>query len=123
MKKLLILVEDEKSIVGILKEEIKKSGINVEVALNGLIGMAKIKKDKPDLVLLDLILPNKSGLDILKEMRNDPELKDIPVIILSNLADDDHLKETISLGISDYLVKSNHELREVVSTVNKYINK
>ena len=123
MKKLLILVEDEKSIVGILKEEIKKSGINVEVALNGLIGMAKIKKDKPDLVLLDLILPNKSGLDILKEMRNDPELKDIPVIILSNLADDDHLKETISLGISDYLVKSNHELREVVSTVNKFINK
>lgn len=123
MKKILVLIEDEKSIADILKEQLEERGVEVEVAFNGIVGMKKIKEYDPDLVLLDLILPGENGIEILKEMRESERFKDTPVIILSNVTSSEYVSESMKLGVSDYLIKADHELKDVLNTVDKYLKR
>ena len=114
-------MEDEQSIAKLIKEELKSLDIEIEIVLNGSIAIEKIKSHKPDLILLDLLLPGKPGLEILKEVRESKDLKHIPVIILSNFNDPSHIDPAFKLGISDYLIKVDHTLEEVVSAVKKVL--
>ena len=83
--------------------------------------MDMVKKTKPDLVLLDLLLPKKLGIEVLKEMKLDAEVKDVKVLVLSNLDDDQDIKTALALGAVDYFVKTQHPLKEIVEKVKEHL--
>lgn len=119
----IFIVEDEDVLLKVLQEKFEKEKFSVSTAINGEGVVEMVRRDRPDLILLDLILPKKNGFEVLTELKIDPELKDIPVIVLSNLGQDEDIKHAFSLGAVDYLVKAQHPLNEVVEKVNTYLLK
>lgn len=117
----VLLVEDEAALSGIVKEELRGKGFDVKVAVNGEEALKFAQTFRPDMILLDLILPKKSGMDVLAELKLNPELKEIPVIVLSNLAEDESIKKALALGAKDYFVKTQHSIYEVIEKIQKYI--
>jgi DNA-binding response OmpR family regulator len=113
----LVIVEDEEALLGVLSEKMRKAGFEVLVARDGEEGMRVIEKSNPDLVLLDLILPKKDGFEVLLELKARQDLKMIPVIVLSNLDEDENLKKALRMGAEDYIVKTQHTVNEVVEKV------
>jgi len=81
------------------------------------------KSQKPDLILLDLILPKKDGFEVLKELKKDESTKEIPVIVLTNLEDIESVEKAIELGANTYLVKAQYTLNEVIQKVKKALEK
>ena len=120
MKKILF-IEDEFSLQKTLGEFLRKNGYEVISALDGETGLRVAKEKLPDLILLDLILPRKHGLDVLKDLKNDKKTKDIPVIILTNLESLEGVQKAIELGATTYLVKANYSLEEVVEKIKEQI--
>lgn len=120
MKKIL-LVEDEPSLQQTLGAILRQEGFEVVVALDGIMGLEKIKKEKPDLVLLDLILPKLDGFEVLKKIKGDPEIAQIPVIVLTNLEGTEDVEKALELGATTYLVKANYEIDEVVDKIKQSI--
>jgi CheY-like chemotaxis protein len=118
MKKILF-VEDETAIQKTLGESLRNKGYDVQSALDGEIALKLVKNEKPDLILLDIILPKKNGLEVLEELRKDKSTKDIPVIILTNLENIGEVERAIELGATTYLVKANYSLDEVIEKVKK----
>ncbi len=110
----IVIVEDEEALSKVLAEKFSKNGFETSVAKNGGEAIDVIRKNMPDIIALDLLLPRKNGLKILEEIKADPELKPIPVIVLSNLGEDEDIKTALRLGAEDYLVKSQHPINEVV---------
>lgn len=119
----ILIVEDEKSLVEILKEEFKGHGYDVDIAIDGEQAMERMIEKKPDLVLLDLLLPKKDGFAVMHDMKLDESLKNIPIVIISNLGQDEEIKRGLALGAIDYFVKSQHPLKEIVEKVRKYLVK
>lgn len=113
----VLIIEDETALARVLQEKFEWEKYEVKTAPNGEDGEELIKSFRPDIVLLDLILPRKSGFDVLDAMKKDPEVADIPVIILSNLGEDSDIKKAIQMGASDYFVKAQHPISEVVEKV------
>lgn len=107
--------------IKVLKEKFEKEGFKVSLAADGVEALSVIKKAKPDLVLLDLVLPKKDGFEVLEEMKASGDLKMIPVIVLSNLGQDEEIKRALNLGAKDYLVKTQHPINEVVEKVRDYL--
>jgi len=89
--------------------------------LDGEIGLSMAKKEKPDLILLDLILPKKAGFEVLQELKNEPETMEIPVIVLTNLESPDDVEKALELGAKTYLIKSNYNLEEILQKVEAAI--
>jgi DNA-binding response OmpR family regulator len=119
----IIFVEDEPTLQKTLCDILLKEGYDVKTASDGIAGLEMIKREKPDLVLLDLILPKMDGFTVLKKMREDAEIKDIPVMVLTNLEGTSDVEKVLELGATTYLVKANYELREVVEKVKKTLEK
>jgi len=117
----ILIVEDEEFLVRALKDNLISEGYSVSVAMDGEAAFDELKKKKPSLILLDLLLPKKNGFDVLKDLKKDPELQLIPVVILSNLGEDSEIKKALELGANDYFVKSQHPIQEVVEKVREYI--
>lgn len=115
----ILMIEDDKFLRKIYKNKLSKSGFEFVEAINGIEGLNKVLFEKPDLVLLDLILPRKNGFDVLIEMKRNPATKKIPVIILSNLGQETDIQRGLSLGAQDYLVKTDVSLSEVVNKVKE----
>ena len=113
----LLLIEDEEPLAEVLQTKLQREGFTVSVANDGAEGLAKLKSERPDLVLLDIILPKMSGFDILEEMRKDPELPHPPVIIISNSGQPVEIERAKALGAVDYLVKADFDPEEVVTKV------
>ena len=88
-------------------------------ALDGQIGWELVKKEKPNLILLDLILPKIHGFEVLRKIKTDPETKNIPVIVLTNLEGISDIDKALELGATTYLVKATYSLKEVVEKVKK----
>ena len=120
MKKILF-IEDEVAIQKTLGEFLRKKGYEVQSALDGEVGLRLAKTGNPDLILLDLILPKKHGLDVLKELHLDNNTKNIPVIILTNLENVGEVEKAIEFGATTYLVKANYSLEEVTEKVKKLL--
>lgn len=116
-KKKILIVEDEQPIVKILKEKLKK--YELYSAGNGIEGLEMAKKIKPDLILLDLIMPKMDGTEMLKKLRSTSWGKHIPVMILSNLSYTEKEKEEILSTVDDYLVKSNWNIQDITNKVIK----
>lgn len=120
MKKILI-AEDEEVLVNVLKDRFEAEDWEVIVAKDGVEAIAAIEKEPLfDLILLDLLMPKKDGFEVLKEVRGNPELKNLPIIVLSNLGGDDDIKKALALGANDYFVKTQHPMSEIVEKAKKY---
>jgi DNA-binding response OmpR family regulator len=112
--KKVMIFEDDDFLRSLVVTKLQKESLLVATNVDGANALAGVKAEKPDIILLDLMLPAASGFDILKELRNDAETKDIKVIIFSNLGDEEDITKGNELGATDYLVKSNFTLDELV---------
>jgi CheY-like chemotaxis protein len=117
----ILIIEDDKFYGNIFKTKFTQLNYNVAIAQDGIQGIAEAKKQKPDLILLDLIMPLKNGFETLIELKNDPSLKDIKVIVLSNLGQEDDVQKAKKIGAVEYIIKANVSLQEVVDKVNLYL--
>lgn len=117
--KTILFIEDEPSLQKTLGDTLRNGGYNVISALDGQNGLKLAKTKKPDLILLDLILPKLNGFDVLRELKDDETTKDIPVIILTNLESIEDVNKAIELGANTYLVKAQYSLKEVFEKIKK----
>jgi DNA-binding response OmpR family regulator len=120
MKKVLI-IEDEEILAKILQEKFREEGFEVEIAGDGDAAFPTADDFQPDIVILDLILPKKDGFQVLEELKSDERLKKIPVVILSNLGQEEEIKRGYELGAVDYLVKAKNPIKGVVEKVKKHL--
>jgi DNA-binding response OmpR family regulator len=119
MKKTILVVEDEEALLRALSETLAREGFTVLKALNGEEGLRIAKQKKPDLVLLDLVMPRVDGMNMLAEMRKTPWGKDMQIMILTNLSDDKKVAESLEQGVHDYMIKTDWSLQEVVKKVKE----
>jgi len=118
MKKILF-IEDESALQKTFGDILKSKGYGVLKALDGESGLRSAQGERPDLILLDLILPKMDGFEVLKELKENEETKSIPVIILTNLEETEDIQKALELGATTYLVKSSYTLEEVVNKIEK----
>lgn len=116
----VLIVEDEEILAKVLEEKFKDEKFEVRIAIDGEVVLAEAKSFKPDIIVLDLILPKKDGFEVLKELKSNAILKQIPVVVLSNLGQDEEIKKVLSLGAVDYFVKTQHPIKEVVEKIKSY---
>jgi len=123
MSKKILLVEDEELIIDLLSKKLEKEGYQISIAKNGEEGLMIMKSGKPDLVLLDIIMPKKGGFEVMEEMQRDEELRKIPVIVISNSGQPVELDRAQKLGARDWLIKTEFDPKEVLEKVKKQIGK
>jgi len=121
-EKIVLIVEDEPILTKLYREKFEQAGFIVEVAGNARQGVALAKRTKPDIVLLDILLPEENGLYFLQEVRTDRVLADLPVIIFSNYRNTIIEESAKRLGVSEYITKANFDPDEVVDKVKKILN-
>jgi CheY-like chemotaxis protein len=119
MSKKILLIEDDNFLVEMYKTKFEREGYEIVTAMNGGEGLERAVKEKPDLILLDMVLPEKDGYEVLDELKGDKETKDIPVIILSNLGQNGEVKKGKEKGAEDYFIKSNFTPGQLVDKINK----
>ncbi|PIW89849.1 MAG: response regulator [Candidatus Nealsonbacteria bacterium CG_4_8_14_3_um_filter_40_11] len=119
MPKTILFIEDESALQKTFGEIFKQEGYEMTSALDGEVGLRLAKTKKPDLILLDLILPKINGFDVLKQLKEDPDTKEIPVIVLTNLEGMQDIEKVIGLGATTYLIKANYSLVEVMEKIKK----
>jgi len=119
--KKILMIEDERIIVDLLKRKLEKEGYQVSVGRDGVEGLEKMRKDKPELILLDIVMPRMGGLEVMEKMREDNELKDIPIVVISNSGQPIELDRAKKLGAKDWLVKTEFDPQEVIRKVKKQI--
>ncbi len=117
MGKRILFIEDEEALQRALTDTLSSSGYTTFQAVNGEEGVVMAQKEIPDLILLDLILPKKSGFEVLQELKKDPATKNIPVIILTNLEGSEDVERALASGATTYLVKANYSVHDVVAKV------
>lgn len=117
----ILIIEDERFIINPLEITFKKNKWHLSVAANGEDGLVMAKKLKPDLILLDLVLPKMNGYEVLEILKSDPETKDIPVLIISNLARESEIKKGLAGGAVDYIVKANFSMKGLLEKIEKYL--
>lgn len=119
MAKNILIVEDELTMQRALKNRLEHAGYAVRSANDGIEAVAEMEKAAPDLVLLDLIMPKLDGISVLRQMKTADGLKNIPVVILTNLSSGDKVAEAMQLGTFDFLVKANYSLDDVLKKVRE----
>ncbi|MCX6759901.1 MAG: response regulator [Candidatus Nealsonbacteria bacterium] len=117
MAKKILVIEDDKFLRELISQKLMKEGYDIFEAIDGEKGIEAIKSEKPDLVLLDLILPEVDGFGVLAKVKEDPALAQIPIIILSNLGQKDDIEKGLKLGAVDYLIKAHFTPNEIVEKI------
>ena len=107
MPKKILFVEDDEGFFNIFSVPLKMKGYDVVHVADGALAVDKVIGEKPDLVLLDIVLPGTSGLDILKELREREETKDVKIVMLTNFGSDENINKAMEYGSNDYLMKYN----------------
>lgn len=118
----VLIVEDDSFLANIYKTKFEMEGFKVSVSENGETGLADVKKKKPAIVLLDILLPKLDGFAVLMKLKEDAETKNIPVILLTNLGQKDDVQKGLDLGAVDYLIKAHFKPSEVVEKVKKVLS-
>lgn len=119
----VLLIEDDELFVKMYQKKFNREGIDLEVAFNGEDGLAKIESSKPDLVILDLMMPKLGGVGVIRKVRANPEIKATPIIIMTNLnAGSDEVNEAMGLGIKETILKTEVTPEQIVETAKKYLN-
>ena len=117
----ILVVEDETFLVKIYNMKLKKEGYDVTIATDGEQAVKLAEEIKPDLILLDLILPKLNGFEALEKIKAIASIKNTPVVVLSNLGQDDDIKKAKSLGAVDYLIKANFSIQDVVQKIRDVV--
>lgn len=115
------MIEDNVFLRKLYRDKLDRAGFGFIEATNGIEGINKIMVEKPNLIMLDLLLPRKNGFDVLAEIKQNKDTKNIPVIVLSNLAQEVDVKEAMKLGAAEYLIKSEVRLSEVLDKIKKIL--
>lgn len=118
----VVIVEDDKFISKAYANGLTKAGFTVHVAYDGVQGIKKIDAHNPDIVLLDLIMPKKDGFQVLEILRANAATADLPVIVLSNLGQEEDIERANRLGANSYFVKADHSLHDIIDVVHEHIN-
>jgi len=121
MKKILI-VEDDNILAKAFNITLQDEGYETLVAVDGEDALAKLHNFLPDLILLDLIMPKKSGEDVLKEIKKDDRLKDVPVLISTVKSDTGSISRCVELGIRGYFIKAHYTLEDIAKEVKKVLS-
>ena len=121
MAKKILIIEDDKFLRELISRKLGDEEFEIDEAVDGEEGLKRIKEGKPDLILLDLILPNIDGFEVLSRMKEDPQLAAIPVIILSNLGQKEEVERGLKLGASDYLIKAHFTPGEIIEKIKNVI--
>ena len=121
MNKTILVIEDEDELRKNILNILGILGFKTFEASDGEEGLKTAQAEKPNLILLDLILPKKDGFEVLKELKADEKTKDIPVIVLTNLEGVGDVEKALTLGATTYLVKANYELEDVLKTVKSQL--
>lgn len=115
----ILLIEDDPLMVNLYRKIFARAGYVVEIAQRGGAGLEKAKEVLPDLILLDIMMPEMDGFEVLEKLKKDDKTKSIPVIALTNLAGEEDAKRALDLGAVAYVVKSEHDPREVLEIVKE----
>jgi|SRR3989344_2627242 len=119
--KKIIVAEDDQFLSNAYRVKLTKEGYDVKMVADGIELIDLLKTDKPNLIILDLLMPKKDGFEALKEIKADPNLKDIPIIIASNLGQTNDIDLGMELGAQDYIVKSDLSLEDLVKKIKEFI--
>lgn len=119
----ILIIEDDKFLRNLIVRRLEREGFIMEEAVNGKVGLEVMRKHAPHMILLDLLLPDMNGFDMLEEMRKDESLAAIPVIVLSNLGQKEEAERAKALGAKDFLIKAKYTPAEVVARVKDVLKK
>lgn len=119
----ILLAEDDKLISGSLCDALKAGGFEPTAAYDGEEAVAKVKEVMPDLVLLDIMMPKLDGISVLWELKADPNTAKIPVIVLTNIGDVDTISKIVEAGATDYLLKSDQSVGEIIQKVKDVLQR
>jgi DNA-binding response OmpR family regulator len=119
----IVCAEDDKMISTALVEGFKNAGFEVTPAYDGEEALVKIKEIKPDVVLLDIMMPKMDGIAVVWEMKADAEIAGIPVVMLTNLSDPDTVSKILETGVTDYLLKSEQTIDQIIEKVNQVMTR
>lgn len=117
----VLLIEDEEMLANMYEVKFKNEGFDLFKALDGAEGLKLAKTEKPDFILLDIIMPKMDGFSVLKSLKEDPDTQNIPVLLLTNLGQEEDIERGKKLGAVGYLVKANITPAEVVNEVKKQL--
>lgn len=119
--KMVLIVEDDQVLLRVLYLFLKRrSGYTIATASDGDTALKMAQRLKPNVILLDLIIPKMDGFSVLKSLKADPKMKDIPVVVLSNLGDTGDIDKAKDLGAIDYFVKANTDLSVILEKIKNY---
>lgn len=117
----VLIVEDDPFYSSIYKTKVEKEGIRAVLVHDGAAALKAVRDKKPSLIVLDLIMPGKDGFQVLEELKADPDARDIVVLVLSNLSQDEDIKRVMDMGATEYLIKSNIPLGELIEKIRGYL--
>ena len=117
----ILVVEDDMNLQRTLIEYLKKENFETLGASNGEDGVILAKKEKPDLILFDIVLPRKNGYEVIKELKSDDNTLKIPIVLLTNLGSYSDVEKALNLGATTYLVKADYKLEEVVAKIKEIL--
>lgn len=121
MAKKILLIEDDPFLINIYLTKLKQEGFEVEVAKDGKEGVRVFKKNPPNLLLLDIVLPGMDGWEVLRTIREQDKFKDLAIIILSNLGQKQEIRKALELGATKYLIKTHYTPSQVVEEIKKIL--
>lgn len=119
----ILLIEDDELMVRMYQRVLSIEGFAVEMAVDGLAGYNKAKTFQPDLILLDVMMPVMNGLQTLEKLKQDPETKNFPIFMLTNLANKPDADFALKKGALKYLIKSDYDAKDVVAAIKEFLNK
>ncbi|HAS85003.1 MAG TPA: response regulator [Candidatus Yonathbacteria bacterium] len=120
-KKKILIIEDDEHVSRVYEMKFLKEGYNTVLVANGEQAVEKVKSERPNLIILDLMVPKKDGFAILEEIKKNPSTAGIPVLVLSNLGGKDDQKRAVELGANDYMVKVENSMQEVIDRAKSYL--
>lgn len=119
----IVLIEDDQFLGGLIAEKLTKEGYRVVHAFDGKEGLAKTKEERPELVLLDIILPGIDGFEVIQKLKEDPQTNAIPVVMLTNLGQREDVERAMALGATDYIIKAHFTPNEIIEKVASVVGK
>ncbi|MDD4900856.1 MAG: response regulator [Patescibacteria group bacterium] len=119
----ILLVEDDSFLLGMYAAKFEAEGLKVAIAEDGEKALRAFRKERPDIILLDIILPKIDGFEVLKQLKADSSSAKVPVIMLTNLSQQEEIDKGLKLGAEDFLIKAHFMPSEVVDKIKKILNK
>jgi DNA-binding response OmpR family regulator len=118
----ILIAEDDKFISKALRDGLTRAGFEIVNVYNGNEALKKLKSEQFDLILLDVLMPEKNGLEVLKKVKKSKKLNKIPILVFSNLDSDNDIRKVKELGAEEYLTKADFTIKDIVAKINEYSN-